>query len=367
MFRSSTSTASLIASSSDINQSALSPNLSLDELTIFLGTSESVTGYDTTTKRLYHLGASFDLDAGGDVSIRMNAALNANRSSPDAVVLIPDAAFAGADAARSSPSTRSSPAPNGGFEEWAVRDVPFTPPPPPRPPPPAAGTLAGLVFVDQNRNGIFDEGESGLAGVTITLQRLDYLGNAVSLEVQTSEDGAFLFNEVFAGTYTLAEQPLFGYASDSSTAGSEGGDTAPGEVSNITFEDGDIASGYLFGDVYGESRVLFPLLTSISSRRAQLPTTDPESNRVALFFDFFLTQECICRIARGNFQMHLSRQKNDWMRRGGCRREIRLKSTRRCRPRLLRDELRFTMSNRPVLHDGIHMTRRVFDSATRRF
>lgn len=239
-----------------INQSALSPNLSLDEVRIFLGASGNLTGYNTTTKRLYGQDASFDLDAGGDVSIRLNANLNANSSSPDAVLLIPNAAFAGANADTfvylySKFGGLFGASANGGFEEWAVRDVPFTPPPPP-PPPPASGSLAGFVFVDQNRNGLFDDGESGLAGVTITLQGLDYLGNAISLEVQTSEDGTFLFTEVFAGTYTLAEHPLFGYASDSATAGSEGGDVEPGQVSNITFEDGDMATGYLFGDVYSE-------------------------------------------------------------------------------------------------------------------
>ena len=92
-----------------------------------------------------------------------------------------------------------------------------------------------------------------MSGVTITLQGFDSDGNSVSLEVQTNQDGTFKFNEVYAGTYTLTEQPLFGYASGSSAAGSDGGDaSSPGQVSNIAFGAGDTAIGYLFGDVYSE-------------------------------------------------------------------------------------------------------------------
>jgi hypothetical protein len=237
-----------------INQSALSPNLSLDDVRVFLGATGNLSGYNATTKRLAGTSASFDLDTGGDVSIRMNANLNSsNSSAPDAVLLIPDAAFAGASANTFVYLYSKFSNANGGFEEWGVHDVLPLPPPPPPPPPPVSGSLAGMVYVDQNRDGVWNEGESGMGGVTITLQGYDSYGNPVSLEVQTDQDGTFLFSEVFAGTYTLAEQPLFGYASGSATAGSEGGDaSSPGQVSNIAFVAGDTATGYLFGDVHSE-------------------------------------------------------------------------------------------------------------------
>ena len=36
-------------------------------------------------------------------------------------------------------------------------------------PPPPAGTIGGFLFGDQNRNGIFDDGESRLGNVPVTL------------------------------------------------------------------------------------------------------------------------------------------------------------------------------------------------------
>jgi SdrD B-like domain len=232
-----------------INQSSSSRNLSLDELRVFLGSTGDLSGYSTSTKKLAGQTAVFDLDAGGDVSVKMRDGMNAGSAYPDAAVLIPDAAFAGASAGTfvyvySKFGGLAGAGANGGFEEWSVRDVP--------PPPPATASLAGSLFVDANHNGTWDAGESGLAGVTITLQGFDYLGNAVSLETQTNADGTYVFSNVLAGTYTLAEQPQFGYASEFAAAGSDGGDASPGQVTNIHLGAGDTATGYLFGDVYSE-------------------------------------------------------------------------------------------------------------------
>lgn len=234
-----------------INQSALSPNLSLDEARIFLGSEGNLSAYNSSTRQFAGQDSRFDLDAGGDVSIRLNNSLNGDSSSPDAVLLIPDSAFAGADANTfvylySKFGGQLGASANGGYEEWAVRDVPQSPPPS------SSEPLSGFVFVDGNRNGIWDEGESGLAGITMWLQGFDEIGNSVSLEVQTDANGMFLFSDVAAGTYTLSEQPQSGYASGCAEAGTEGGEAGSGQVSNITIESGDAATGYMFGEVYYE-------------------------------------------------------------------------------------------------------------------
>jgi hypothetical protein len=239
-----------------INQTSSSPYLSLDEVRVFLDASPNLSGYSQSTKKLAGRTAVFNLDAGGDVTVRLNDNLTPDSSTPDMVLLIPNSAFGSASADTfvylySKFGGQAGAAANGGFEEWAVRDIPLPPPPPP--PPPTTASLSGSVYIDVNHNGVWDGDESGLAGVTVTLQGFDYLGNAVSLEVQTGEDGTFQFTEILAGTYTLAEQPQFGYASGTTTAGSEGGDvTTPGQVSNITIEDGDAATDYIFGEVYSE-------------------------------------------------------------------------------------------------------------------
>jgi hypothetical protein len=238
-----------------INQSSSSPQLSLDEACVYVGDSGNLSGYNASTKRLAGRAAAFDLDAGGDVSVRLNANLNAGSPSPDAVMLIPDAAFAGIDANSfvylySKFGGQFGAGANGGFEEWGVREVPQPPPPPP--PSAVNASLEGAVFADGNRDGVRNEWESGLAGVLICLQGVDYLGNAVSMEVVTGDDGTFLFNDISVGTYTLSQDPPFGYASGSATAGTEGGAAEPGQITDITIEEGDAATGYLFGDMYNE-------------------------------------------------------------------------------------------------------------------
>ena len=67
--------------------------LSLDELRIYASSSPNLGGYDAGSKQLGGRSAIFDLDAGGDVTVKMNA--NLNRGKGDAFVLIPDSVFAG--------------------------------------------------------------------------------------------------------------------------------------------------------------------------------------------------------------------------------------------------------------------------------
>ena len=54
-------------------------------------------------------------------------------------------------------------------------------------------SLSGVVFADFNDDGQVDFGEQGIAGVTITLDGTDDLGNAVHLSQTTDGDGAYVF------------------------------------------------------------------------------------------------------------------------------------------------------------------------------
>jgi SdrD B-like domain len=226
-----------------VNEPSFLPLISLDEVRVFLGGVGNLSGYNATTKKLAGLTAAFDLDAGGNNSVRLND--NLNRSTADMAMLIPDAVFAGASANTfvylysklSAPLATGFPGP----EEWSVR-VPQV----------QTASLTGFIFVDANRNGVFDPGESPQAGVTVTLQGFDSQGNAVSLQTTTDANGMFSFSNVPAGNYTLAEQPPFGYASEFAAAGNDGGDASPGQVANINLGAGNTATGYLFGEVFSE-------------------------------------------------------------------------------------------------------------------
>ena len=84
------------------------------------------------------------------------------------------------------------------------------------------GTVTGSVFADRNDNGVRDDGEPGLPGVTVRLMGEE--GEAFSTEI--GADGAYLFDAVMPGTYhleyTLPENAVFARVTN-------GGNTVSGE------------------------------------------------------------------------------------------------------------------------------------------
>ena len=84
------------------------------------------------------------------------------------------------------------------------------------------GTVTGSVFADLNDNGVRDEGENGLPGVTVKLMSDE--GEAFSAEI--GEDGKYLFDAVMPGRYWV-EYDLPENAVFARTA--EGGNTVTGE------------------------------------------------------------------------------------------------------------------------------------------
>ncbi|MFZ9091007.1 MAG: SdrD B-like domain-containing protein, partial [Planctomycetaceae bacterium] len=62
-----------------------------------------------------------------------------------------------------------------------------------------AGVIGDLVWLDQNENGVQDDGEIGLSNVTVTASN----GGDVR-QVQTDSDGFYSFSDLSAGTWTVA-------------------------------------------------------------------------------------------------------------------------------------------------------------------
>jgi uncharacterized protein (DUF2141 family) len=109
------------------------------------------------------------------------------------------------------------------------------------------GNISGTVFGDMNGNGVRDEGEIGIAGVTLKLVSAD--GEVVGEEV-TRVDGSYVFTGAIPGSYTVEETDPEGYASitanTKSVTMSSGGsaianfaDIAQGTISGAVFEDLD--------------------------------------------------------------------------------------------------------------------------------
>ena len=67
-------------------------------------------------------------------------------------------------------------------------------------PTPSTGSIAGVVFVDENGNSLPDEGE-GLQGATLTL-----LGSQ-NLQTTSAIDGSYSFSDLEPGSYVLGEEP----------------------------------------------------------------------------------------------------------------------------------------------------------------
>jgi uncharacterized repeat protein (TIGR01451 family) len=94
-------------------------------------------------------------------------------------------------------------------------------------------SIGGTVYVDKNKNGVFDAGESVLKNVVVTLKGTDMSGNFVTKTTTTDTNGNYRFSDLVAGTYRLVEtQPNF-YKDGQESIGTHGGYTGenPGPLS----------------------------------------------------------------------------------------------------------------------------------------
>jgi SdrD B-like domain len=216
----------------DINETASRPFLSLDQLKIFVGETGDLRGYSCWTGKLAGLSAVFDLDGARNVSVAFNANLNRGTGTGDAVVLIPDAVFAGyedTDFVYLFSRFGARFGANGGFEQWGVRPVE------PPPPPPQSASLSGFVYLDDGvgpeaigkDNGVRDDGETGLAGVVIQLLVLNEATGQYDQVGSTTTDanGFYHFDNLQAGvTYALAEEtPVGSFIDGADSIGTQGG------------------------------------------------------------------------------------------------------------------------------------------------
>lgn len=85
-------------------------------------------------------------------------------------------------------------------------------------------------WLDANGNGKYDRGETGMSGVTIRL--LDADGELVAA-VETDEYGAYQFEGLRAGVYTVEELEPESYTA--TTAASVGFELTPGQSEKVDF------------------------------------------------------------------------------------------------------------------------------------
>jgi serine-aspartate repeat-containing protein C/D/E len=110
-------------------------------------------------------------------------------------------------------------------------------------------SLAGFVYADDNNNGIFEDSESGIGGVTVTL--LDASGNSTGLTTVTDSTGFYSFTNLRPGTYGVRETQPSAYFDGLDTAGTVGGTAHnPGDlIDAIVLPAGVKAKNYDFGEI----------------------------------------------------------------------------------------------------------------------
>lgn len=138
-------------------------------------------------------------------------------------------------------------------------------------------SIAGLVYDDLNANGIQDSGESGMAGVALTLN-----AGGSPLTTNSTVDGSFHFDNLAAGTYSLSVGAVANHTDGVVVAGSAGGSPSAGMVSSIVLQASTHATGYVFAKVPSQQG------TFTSDLAIDSLTTSTTTPRVGDTFDVVL-------------------------------------------------------------------------------
>ncbi|GEM_PF-648534 len=115
---------------------------------------------------------------------------------------------------------------------------------------PSAG-LSGFVTIDANDNGIKDPGETGINGVTLTLTGSDDIG-FVQLTALTDSSGAYRFQNLRPGSYTISESQPAQFKDGKDAIGSQGGSAGNDVLSNIALGAGVLGVNNNFGELNPE-------------------------------------------------------------------------------------------------------------------
>ena len=113
------------------------------------------------------------------------------------------------------------------------------------------GSIAGVVFNDENNNGIQDPTDAGIPGVIVVLTGVDGNGVPVTVTATTTASGTYRFENLPAGTYTLTERQPADFQDGIDTAGTGGGTVPTADIDvirGIPLAPGGRLTDYKFGE-----------------------------------------------------------------------------------------------------------------------
>ncbi|WP_068260996.1 SdrD B-like domain-containing protein [Rubripirellula obstinata] len=137
----------------------------------------------------------------------------------------------------------------------------------------ANSTVSGTVYVDINNNGIQEENEPGIPSVELNLFPQG-IGVDVPFVATTDENGAYLFEDLPAGSYDLLQIQPVDFRDGIETIGVGGGDgisVDDNRFSNLTFGSDETATNFNFGELAGSAT-----LSIETTRNASEPDVNGE-------------------------------------------------------------------------------------------
>jgi hypothetical protein len=118
----------------------------------------------------------------------------------------------------------------------------------PPPPPPSSASLSGYVYVDADNDGVKDNGEAPIGGVTITLTGTTATGQQVTRTMTTDASGFYSFTNLAPGTYGLTEIQPSNYLDGLDTIGTQGGLAGNDVMTNLVLVAGQNGVNNNFGE-----------------------------------------------------------------------------------------------------------------------
>jgi protocatechuate 3,4-dioxygenase beta subunit len=110
------------------------------------------------------------------------------------------------------------------------------------------GSIAGSVYVDADDDGVRDTDEVPIAGITVTLTGINDLNETVNVTATTDATGAYKFEGLRPGSYTVTETQPTSYVDGKDTSGNPVGTVGVDTVANIALTSGVDSTGHIFGE-----------------------------------------------------------------------------------------------------------------------